>query len=464
MVGSTKNSGWEPFFHAVAMLRNEQQEQKQRGLNDFTAFGSVLKSNDEVRLHTRFIHALLNPEGKHYQGTLFLELFMDCLGRPGWLDPNSTVVRKEYCPNGQDDQIDLYITDGNREIVVENKLNAHDQPRQVIRYLDAIGANTPAHAENTLFVYLTKSRDTPSPLGLGAAAGPSDCETVSGCRFLTLCPRTSRLLNERGEAIAQYQNLWYRGSNTDSSIHAWIDACLRALEGLEAGNISWALTDYKSIVERATGEYVSKVTTLKDFLDESIALGEKHHIEAIRLARELPAIQMEWLDSAMTSHLDELFTETIDNGSVTRVDQNNAHKLTPFLTGKYASKPEQLLYQDRFNYFGTGRDLKNKGSFFLVETGPFQQRAVFTLFYGSKLLHVGCLLLPGATQDERDHLARLGLREDSASMLRESIFPGALTNSEPLSHQGIIDLAKFPSCPQRKLLKLLIDKVAFWER
>ena len=77
MVGSAENSGWESFFRALAMLRNEQQEQKQRGLNDFTAFGSVLKANDEVRLHTRLIHALLNPEGKHYQDALFLELFMD---------------------------------------------------------------------------------------------------------------------------------------------------------------------------------------------------------------------------------------------------------------------------------------------------------------------------------------------------------------------------------------------------
>ncbi len=29
-------------------------------------------------------------------------------------------------------------------------------------------------------------------------------------RFLTLCRKTSRLLNKKGEPIAQYQNLWYR--------------------------------------------------------------------------------------------------------------------------------------------------------------------------------------------------------------------------------------------------------------
>ena len=183
MTVSSEIDSWESFFSELSELRDLQRQQKQQGLNDFTALGSVLSPNDEVRLHTRFIYSLLNPHGKHYQGTRFLELFLESIGWAGWLDIESTVVRKEYCPNGQSDQIDLYITDGEKEIVIENKLNAKDQKRQVLRYLDAIGANSQRKAKNTLFIYLTKGRKRPSKLGLGSA---HDDKSLDAKRFLTL--------------------------------------------------------------------------------------------------------------------------------------------------------------------------------------------------------------------------------------------------------------------------------------
>src|SRR5690554_7656522 len=116
------DSAWEELFAALESFEGEQVQQKQRGLNDFNLLSSVLSVNDEVRLHTRFIYSLLNPKGKHYQGTRFLELFLEVIGRQDWVDLASATVRKEYCPDGQGDQIDLWITDGKRQIVIENKL------------------------------------------------------------------------------------------------------------------------------------------------------------------------------------------------------------------------------------------------------------------------------------------------------------------------------------------------------
>jgi len=457
MIDNKENDSWNVFFSALVKFSEVQERQKQRGLNDFTSLGSVLKANDEVRLHTRFIYSLLNPEGKHYQGTRFLELFLECIGRLDWLDIESTQVRKEYCPNGKDDQIDLYITDGIKEIVIENKLNAHDQPRQIIRYLDAIGANKPEKAEDTLFIYLTKNRNEPSPVGLGRVPEDRIVEAESDSRFLTLCGHTSCLLNKKGEPVAHYQNLWYGASQACQSIHSWLDSCVDALQGAEASNILWAIADYKSVVERATKEYVSNVTTLKDFLDEGIARGEKYHAQATQLAKELPSIHRSWLDSAMTSQLDDLFSDAIENGAFTKVDHDCAEQLDPFLFGTYSKDPAQLMYSERFNFFGTGKDLKNKGNFYRLETGPLKQRAILTVFYGSKLIHVGCLLRCDATEDEKALLKLIGLNDRSALKLRKSIFPEAWTQSELLSHQGIIDLADFPSSPQRALLKRLID-------
>lgn len=50
----------------------------------FNIFTTLLKEEDEVRLHTRFIHCLLDPAGFHDCGTLFLDLFLAALKKlPG---------------------------------------------------------------------------------------------------------------------------------------------------------------------------------------------------------------------------------------------------------------------------------------------------------------------------------------------------------------------------------------------
>ena len=154
----------EELIEDYGRLQAERTKNKEQGSNDFNLLSSVLRVNDEVRLHTRFLFALLNPKGKHYQGSKFLELFLKAIGREGWLDLNSNTldIRKELCPAGKDDQIDLYISDDNRTIVIENKLNALDQPGQVKRYLRAIGADSGESPGDTLFIYLTKGRSRPS--------------------------------------------------------------------------------------------------------------------------------------------------------------------------------------------------------------------------------------------------------------------------------------------------------------
>ena len=50
-----------------------QKNQKMRGLNDFNLFTTLLDKSDEVRLHSRFLHFLLDPTAEHSQGALFQE-------------------------------------------------------------------------------------------------------------------------------------------------------------------------------------------------------------------------------------------------------------------------------------------------------------------------------------------------------------------------------------------------------
>lgn len=429
---------WEELFSALEAFDEEQAEQKREGLNDFNLLSSVLSVNDEVRLHTRFIYALLNPKGKHCQGKRFLELFLEAIGRQDWLDPTSVTVLKEHCPGGQGDQIDLWITDGKRQIVVENKLNAQDQPRQVARYLEVINATDPAQADETLFIYLTKSRQAPSAFGLGG---------------LKVCHRTSRLLNTSSQPVAHYQNLSYRKNTQQDSIHTWLESCVNAVD--RQSHIAWALRDYQAVVERATKEYVSKVKTLKDILEEGIAEGKRHHEQAIQLTRELPAIHASWLEQALTSNLEELFEPFVVNGDMIKIGAENAELLSPFVHTAFQKDASGLLYAPRFNFFRAGNGTRNRGAFYRMETGPWAKQAVLMLFYGSKMLHVGCLLAKHTDFSEGTQISGLKLLE-STEPLASKIFPRVLTYLEPLNYQGIIHLADFSSSPQRRILNQLL--------
>jgi hypothetical protein len=66
------------------------------------------------------------------------------------------LVKKEYYPSGGKSKIDLYISDGSKQIVIENTLNASDQVRPVKRYIEAADTKIKVNRENTIFLFITK--------------------------------------------------------------------------------------------------------------------------------------------------------------------------------------------------------------------------------------------------------------------------------------------------------------------
>ena len=97
---------YKDYFEKIKLFKMEQDKQKQRGLNNYNILTSVLNKSDEVRLHSRMIFSFLNPNGTHYQGTLFLEKFLDIINVDGFnINTRNCSVYKEY------QNIDLYITD-----------------------------------------------------------------------------------------------------------------------------------------------------------------------------------------------------------------------------------------------------------------------------------------------------------------------------------------------------------------
>lgn len=132
------------IFTTISKLlaQNEQQKQERvRQGNEFNVFSLLGLSSDETRLHSAMIAELLNSKGTHGQGTLFLTEFLQSFDLGVDLDVNSAVVEVEYTIGNisKDKQsggrIDILIKDATcRGIIIENKIDACDQPFQLLRY------------------------------------------------------------------------------------------------------------------------------------------------------------------------------------------------------------------------------------------------------------------------------------------------------------------------------------------
>ncbi|WP_086306758.1 PD-(D/E)XK nuclease family protein [Campylobacter devanensis] len=149
------------FEKVYKEYENKVKERRARGIHDYNVF-DVLETK-EVK-HSKFIASLLDPKGLHYQGDLFLREFINACGISDFgLDTSNAQVYREY------ENIDIYITDGNKHIIIENKiLYADDQDKQIYRYIETIKKeNSLLDNDGILVLYLTPNDGkTPSQKSL----------------------------------------------------------------------------------------------------------------------------------------------------------------------------------------------------------------------------------------------------------------------------------------------------------
>lgn len=186
----------------------------------FNVFTTLLKAHDEDRLHTGFLHGLLDPQGLHDCGPLFLNLFFETLKekppvghegeeavadvqkvKSGWTV--SKEIRKQ--PFGE---IDLLFEGPKMGIVIENKIWAGEQEKQLKRYSDYL---TGRYDESFLF-YLT-------PFG-------KISQTAEGVKYFRI----------------SYQK----------HILGWLEKCLQATYAFIP--INQALLQYRAVVKQILGE------------------------------------------------------------------------------------------------------------------------------------------------------------------------------------------------------------------
>ena len=178
----------------------------------FNVFSVLRKETDEVHLHSRFLHALLDyrqsPDSPRENLADFLCKVLEG-DLNGDLNPDRASVERES------GHIDILIRDpcSRQAVVIENKIGTGDRPEQLRRYYDQLKGQ--GYAPRLL--YLTLHGHDPS----GDSAGFLDYKCISYKEdlppWLKYCQK--RAYNEPAlrESVAQYLHLIAKLTGTDYS-------------------------------------------------------------------------------------------------------------------------------------------------------------------------------------------------------------------------------------------------------
>ncbi|RYY99417.1 MAG: hypothetical protein EOO11_05000 [Chitinophagaceae bacterium] len=117
--------------------RTSEAAQRER----FNVFSVLRMERRENRTHSAFLGALLHPDGTHGMGHRFLRFFLERTGLADHLELKTTRLRLERDLGPRNDaegtggRVDIYFWDKKgHSVCIENKIDAQDQYRQVVRY------------------------------------------------------------------------------------------------------------------------------------------------------------------------------------------------------------------------------------------------------------------------------------------------------------------------------------------
>ncbi|UVW30718.1 PD-(D/E)XK nuclease family protein [Massilia sp. H6] len=143
------------LFSLTALLRARFPDH-----HGFNVFDALRLAHDEVRLHSRLIAFLIDPHA-HAHGAALLYRFMCCVG----IVPDSEEECRYARVATEEGHVDIVIEFGRKRVVViENKIHAPDQERQLYRYWD----RTRRHHDDVHLLYLTLQGERPFDASLCA--------------------------------------------------------------------------------------------------------------------------------------------------------------------------------------------------------------------------------------------------------------------------------------------------------
>ena len=215
---------FEKLFSAMSKgymaAKAEADRQRAMGKHDYNIFTLFHYFSDEVNLHSNFIASLLDPNGDHYKGDLFLKLFLEMCGIDDFsIDTSTATVFKEF------KHIDIYISDGKKHIILENKVYAKDQPTQIARYIKAI-KDEGAKDEDIYVLYLHPDGKLPDDQSFG---------------------------DYHAKLLGENPSIKFKVISYGNEILKWIDRCKNEVSNITDLNVF--LSQYKDVIEMIYNRY-----------------------------------------------------------------------------------------------------------------------------------------------------------------------------------------------------------------
>lgn len=211
-----------------------EQEKRLKG-ETFNVFSILNMERNENRTHSAFLTELLNTKGSHLKGDLFLRLFLKMvkskygIAFKEWQSLANAGIKAEYYIGPRDDEngtggrIDIFI-DNPAEgcISIENKIDAYDQNRQILRY------KSHKSGKNQV-LYLTKFGDEPSK--------ESSSDLKNGKEL------------EIGEVL-EIEKVGYLTLSYRDDIASWLEACIK--ESFDSPILRETLKQYLILIKKIT--------------------------------------------------------------------------------------------------------------------------------------------------------------------------------------------------------------------
>ena len=205
---------WESVLKALKTISDKYDIIEKHTGRRFNVYSIAGMERDEVYTHSRMIAELLNPKGSHGQNGKYLKLYCDKFLENCFIESHDrAIVSVERTV--EEGRIDVYVELPELLLIIENKIDAPDQSRQLERYH--------SHAKNKktthVTFYLTLDGHKPSADSLGMI---------------------DEIGNEKIKIIS-YAN----------DIFGWIEDCL--ILSLDLPNVYSGLRQYMNLIRKITG-------------------------------------------------------------------------------------------------------------------------------------------------------------------------------------------------------------------
>jgi hypothetical protein len=234
---------------------NQYEKNKPKG-SEFNLFSILRKDNDEVGLHSKFIFELLNNKSNHGFGNDFLRIFLDILIEERKLklpyfivdELNSVKIMRER------ENIDLLLLlPFNYTIIIENKINAEDQEKQLFRYYNKMLNKFNCEEKKITILYLTLNGREPTEDSKNGLKSKIECISYDNeiSLWLAKCTEHSKNCLSVTETIRQYSKLLDKllGKEEDKVMNKIEEYLLLDCENLNSAiAISNALPKAKSTI------------------------------------------------------------------------------------------------------------------------------------------------------------------------------------------------------------------------